>query len=313
MNRLNNLPDIEPVLRAYLADTGDRAPDRVLEDLAARIARQPRRPWPFHRRTKVTTPIKLIAGLAAALVVAVVGYNLLPGTAGPGAPTAAPTIAPTAQPTTAPTAAPTVSARWPTWFTPAAIADANGAGILTAGSHATRTFSPGFTFTVPDGWVNSHDEPNFFKLFPDTPANAAQFARADGELAQNIFMGPHSSPWFSCDALETNGGATAAAMVAAMTANEVLAVSGVVDVTIGGVSGKQFDVRRNPDWTGTCPGDSSLPAGVDPDDELTRGFLLDVPGRGVYVIFLYSMSSAEMETFLAEAMPIVQSFEFRLG
>ena len=40
---MNQAPDVELVLRSYLADTGDRAPDRVLEDVAARIARQPRR------------------------------------------------------------------------------------------------------------------------------------------------------------------------------------------------------------------------------------------------------------------------------
>lgn len=313
---MNQRSDIERVLKVWMTDGPTAIPDRVVDVVANRIGVQrQRRAWPFPGRTNVTTPIKLIAGLAAALIVAVVGYNLLPRTSGPGAPTTAPT--PSAQPTpavtAAPTTAPTSSARWPTWFTPAAIADANGLGIMTAGSHATRVFSPGFTFTVPDGWVNSHDELAFFKLFPDTPANAAQAARADGELAQNIFMGPHSSPWFTCETAESNRGATAADMVAAMTANEVLAVSGVVDVTIGGVSGKQFDVRRNPDWTGTCDGDSSLPAGVDPDDERTRGFLLDVPGRGVYVVFLYSMSSAAMEAFLAEAMPIVESFEFDLG
>jgi hypothetical protein len=99
-------------------------------------------------------------------------------------------------------------------------------------------------------------------------------------------------------------------MVAAASANEALAVSEPVDVSIGGLTGKQFDVRRNPDWTGTCPGDSDLPQAVDPEDERTRAILLDVPGRGVLVMILYSQSSAEHEAFLADAMPIVESFQF---
>jgi hypothetical protein len=174
-------------------------------------------------------------------------------------------------------------------------------------------FNPGFTYSAPEGWVNAHDEPDFFDLFPDTPVNAAFWEASDGELAHTVFGGPQASPWFTCESAEDNIGLTAADKVAVMLAAEVLTVSGVTDVNIGGLSGKQFDVRRNPDWTGTCPGDSGLPEGVDPLDERTRGLLLDVPRRGVYVIFIYSISSAEHDAFLAEAMPIVESFEFDLG
>ena len=84
-------------------------------------------------------------------------------------------------------------------------------------------------------------------------------------------------------------------------------VSDVVDVTVGGLTGKRFDVRTNPDWDGTCPGDS--PAS-DYADGRTRTFLLDVPGRGVIVIFLGSLHAADHEAFLAKAMPIVESFDF---
>jgi hypothetical protein len=207
------------------------------------------------------------------------------------------------------TAAPSALARWPTWYPSEAVRDANGAGILSAGSHATQVFAPGFTYTVPAGWVNAYDEPDYFTLFPDSPGNAARFASSD-ELANHVFMGLHPNPWFTCESAESNGGSTAAEMVAAMTANEVMAVSGLIDVEIGGLTGKQFDVRRSPDWTGTCPGDSALPSGLDPEGERQRGIMLDVPGRGVLVIFIYSWSSAEHDAFVAEAMPIVESFEF---
>jgi hypothetical protein len=304
---MNRSPDVELVLRDYFADDGLTAPDYVLDVVEGRISRQPqRRTWPFQGRTNVTTQIKLIAGLAAALVVAIVAYNLLPGISGPGTPTTAPT------PSVQPTAAPSAGARWPTWYPAEAVRDANGAGILSAGSQATRVFGPAFTYGAADGWVNAYDEPNDYTLFPDSPANAAQYASSD-ELAHHIFMGLHSSPYFTCESAENNRGTTAAEMVAAMTANEVLAMSGLVDVAIGGLTGKQFDVRRSPDWTGTCPGDSELPPGLDPVDERTRAILLDAPGGGVLVIFMYSWSSAEHDAFLAEAMPIVESFQFDLG
>ena len=213
-----------------------------------------------------------------------------------------PTLTLAATPSPVPTPATTL----PSWYSNS---EANGAGILAAGSHTTRRFTPGFTFGVPDGWVNPDDSGDYFQLFPDTPANQAEFARSEG-LAQVIFMGVHPTPWFTCGSLENNRGATAADMVAAASANEALAVSGPVDVAIGGLTGMQFDVQRNPDWTGVCPADSELPPGLDPEDERTRGVFLDVPGRGVLVIILYSMSSAEQEAFLAEAMPILESFQF---
>ncbi len=93
----------------------------------------------------------------------------------------------------------------------------------------------------------------------------------------------------------------------AAAANDILVVSDVVDVTVGGLTGKRFDVRIDPNWDGNCPGD---PPGSDYLDGRTRVFLLDVPGRGVVVIFLGSLQAAGHEAFLAQAMPIVESFDF---
>jgi hypothetical protein len=257
---------------------------------------------------------KITFGLGAAAVVligAFLGAQLLgsPGGTGSGGPSVTPESTTTPEPTATPTTSSSSSARYPTWYPPAAVADANGAGILSAGSHATLVFSPAFSFTVPDGWVNAYDEPGYFTLFPDTRVNQTEHARSD-ELAHHVFMGLQNTPWYTCESLEDNQGATAAAIVAAMGANEVLALSDTAEVVIGGLSGVQFDVRRNPDWTGTCAGDSGLPEGVDPDDERTRGVLLDVPDRGVLAIFVYSVSSAGHQAFFAEAMQIIETFQF---
>jgi hypothetical protein len=300
---MNNRSDIDRVMEVWMADGPTAIPDRVVDVVAARIGVQrQRRAWPFQRRTNVTTQIKLIAGLAAALVIAVVGYSLLPGRVGPGTPSSAPTASaqPTVAPTAAVTAAPPASVDCPQWLTTGCF---SGAGILSAGSHATRTFNPGFTFSVPEGWVNDTDQFGVFNLFADTPANQAEFARSEG-LPESILMGPLSSPYFRCESWEDNRGATAAEMAAAVTANEALETTGLVDVEIGGLTGKQFDVRIKPDWTEACPGD---PPGLDLGDMRSRGILLDAPGRGVLVIFV---GGTDFEAFLAEAMPIIESFEF---
>ena len=305
---MNRRSDIDRVMEVWMADGPTAIPDRVVDVVAARIGVQrQRRAWPFQRRTNVTTQIKLIAGLAAALVVAVVGYSLLPRQPGVGGTTPMPSPTPIAS--ASPSTAPSVGAVLPAWYTTSEAP--SGPGILPAGSHTTKSFRPGFTFSVPAGWVNDGDSAGFFGLFPDTPANQAEFARS-GSLAQAIHMGPHSSPYFVCESVENNRGATAAEMVAAVTANEALATTGLVDVAIGGLTGKQFDVRLNPDWTGTCPPAPDDPPD-DPPDPRTRVILLDAPDRGVIVIFVGSMYSADFEAFLAEAMPIIESFEFDLA
>ena len=301
--------DPDRLIHAFLMEGQTELADPVFDAVRTTIERRPQRvvigPWrtPFMNKL---VPIGL--GAAAVVVALVIGAQLLgppaPGGVG-GAPSPTPTATP--RPTAEPAATPSPVTELPPWYTTSE--PPTGAGILAAGSHTTQRFSPGFTFAVPDGWVNDSDSAGYFGLFPDTPANQAQFERTES-LAHSIFMGIHPSPWFTCESAETNSGATAAEMVAAMQSNEVLAVSDPVEVEIGGLTGMQFDIRRNPDWTGTCPGDSGLPAGVDPEDERTRGILLDVPGRGVLVMFLYSVSSAEHEAFLAELMPIVESFQF---
>jgi hypothetical protein len=295
--------DIERLLDQWFSDGPDQAPDRVLDIVTDRIERRSQLPaWRLQwRSSPVNTYTKLAVAAAAVLIVAVVGYNLLPGrSTGVGGP--APTASPTAAPTAAPSTGPSPSTAFPAWYTPES--GSSGAGILSAGSQTTRSFGPAFTYRVPEGWVNNGDEVGFYGLFPATPANQAEVARS-GELADAIHIGPQARPYFVCEALENNVG-TAAERVAAAAANEVLAVSDVVDVTRGTLSGKRFDVRANPDWKGACPGD---PPGLDLQDQRARVFLLDRPG-GVIVIIVGSLHAAGHEAFLAQAMPVVESFDF---
>lgn len=202
----------------------------------------------------------------------------------------------------APSAPPSGSARYPGWFT----GEQQGAGILPAGSHTTRKFTPGFTFTVPNGWVNGTDQLDVYALFPDTPANAAEHAATDG-LAHELSIFRFGSPYWICGAWEDHRGATAAEIVASLMSTEAIATSEPIDVEIGGLAGKQIDIRLDPGWTETCPGD---PPTFDLGDTRTRVLLLDTPDRGPVFINVGSLHSADHEAFLAEAMPIVESFRF---
>ena len=58
-----------------------------------------------------------------------------------------------------------------------------------------------------------------------------------------------------------------------------------------------------------------------PEDQPTKDYkdyrgrfvFLDMPGGGKLLIIVESVHAADFETFVAEAMPIVESFQFDLG
>ena len=202
--------DIERLLDQWFADGSSVAPDRVVDIVADRIERQPQRPaWRLDWRHLTMNPFaKAGVAIAAVVLIAVVGYTLLPGTSGGvggPAPTAIPTASPTTAPSPSPSAAASAAAVYPTWYTPEG--GSLGAGILSAGSHTSR-FTPAFTYTVPTGWINGRDDGDFHLLFPDTPATQAEHA-SSGDLAHAIQLGQVDQPYFVCEGLEKSGGTAA--------------------------------------------------------------------------------------------------------
>ena len=85
-------------------------------------------------------------------------------------------------------------------------------------------------------------------------------------------LGPTTARSPSATRRADHRGATAAEIVAALRGQRRSATTEPVDVTIGGLTGKQIDVQLDPDWTASCPGDT---AGADLGDQRTRAILLD--------------------------------------
>lgn len=293
--------DLERLLDSWLADGPLVVADRVIDDTAARIAHQRQRPaWRLlsWRDFHVISTSRTAAALAAVVVIAVIGLALVlrPAESKVGRPSAPASPTPTESPAASATARPSQSpVPYPS------------SGILAPGTHASTSFQPRVSFTLTAPWVLNDDEISSLELFPESAANRAEWARTGNPSSSVGIASDLASPYFACESWENNRGATAAAMVAAVTGTKALATTGVVDVAVGGLTGKQFDVRLNPDWTETCPGD---PPGLDLADQRGRVLLLDRPGHKVLVIFVGSSHAADHVAFLAQAMPLVQSFEF---
>ena len=309
--------DIERVLEHWLDDGIDQMPDRVYLTILDRVERQPQqRAWRVSwRDSHVNSYVKPLLAIAAVVVIAVAGIAILgrPSNSDVGgavspAPSPSPESSPSPAVSAAPSVSPSANAVYPAWFT----GGTDGAGILPAGSQTTQSFMGGATFTVPEGWVNDVDNPDEYGLFPDTPANEAEYA-SSRRIAQAIFMTKVDTPWLICEEAGEAKGATAAELADSLAANEAFATSEPVEVTIGGLSGRRIDFQLDPAWTGSCalrPGD---PPTMDYKDNRGRGIFLDRPDGGKLLIIVDSLNPAGFEAHLAEAMPIIESLKFDTG
>jgi hypothetical protein len=139
--------DLRPLLDEWFADGPDRASDRVLDVVIDRLERQSQRPaWHLTGRPgPMNAPLKIAAAIAAVVVVAVIGFNLLPAsTPQVGGPLSTATPTPSPAPTVGSSAAASPSSPAYTW--PAGLA----AGTYTTSLLWQLPFE--LTFTVPDGW-----------------------------------------------------------------------------------------------------------------------------------------------------------------
>lgn len=295
---MNKRSDIDRVLQVWMADGPAVIPDRVVEVVAARIGVQrQRRAWPFPGRTTVNTQIKLIAALAAAVVVAVVGYNLLPRALGPGGPSAPPTA--TLQPTAASTSTPVASR-------PPDVPD----GPLAAGTYRLRPFAPGTVTvdaTVPDGgWIGG--PPNAIGG-PRGESNGPNGVAVTFARAQTINSDPCHWDKDGSNRAPQEGdiqvGPAVDDLVEALAANPAYESTSPVDATLSGFNGKRLELQLTPDPSGCDSYDGAgnqyfVFGGLDGsfyaqgDANRWQVTIVDVDGtRLIGVLISYAETSAE--------------------
>ena len=294
---MNSRSDIDRALQAWMSDGPAVIPDRVVDVVAARIGVQPQRPaWPFPWRITVT-PLKLMAGLAAALVVAVVGFSLLPRQSSNVGESTPPSPLPA-------TAAPTAGA------TPGLAPD----GPLSGGRYLLRPSGLPLTIeaTGPTGWFAPAEYGLGGPSGSEAPAGILiAFISAEGIYEDPCHWdldgtGDHVQPG------DVNVGPTVDDMVAAIRANASYTSTTPTPVTIDGYAGQELEIQLPDESFTNCdrsPGDaagtayvfSNSEAGIYAQGPANRWHLsiLDVDGNRLIAAVLSFEGTPQAELDLA--------------
>ena len=299
--------DLERLLDSWLADGPTIVADRVIDDAAARITRQPQRPaWRLRpwRFTHMSSSLKA-ALVAAAVLAALAGTLLVTGGGGPGpAPTASPSAGQAASPGASSSTGPTALFR--------------ETASLAPGTYVVGVDAATVTFTVPDGWsVPSMGNLDFILNPTSGPAD---------DVVRIFFDAHRAAKDAACtEAPEPSVGTTAAALIADLQADRDLLTSTPKPITVGGLSGQYIDVVIGASTQRTCPFASGAPtvplivddiAGEGPFwgigvAERERLVILDRgDGRNV-VIVIDSILGSSFNELAAAAMPVIETFRIR--
>lgn len=288
--------DVDRSITAWLvAEAPDRAPQRLLDASRdqLRTTRQRRAWWPAWRIPSLNAYLKFAVATAAVVVVAILGFNVLPRAGQLGGPS------PTPSPSLSPQPSPTLLTRAMT-------------GALAAGRYTTDPTDTAFpvaaTFTVPDGWSN------------------AGWAIVKDDVAVSFWTVAETyrdpCKWAST---KVNLGPTVDDLVTALRAQKDRNATEPVPTTLGGFDGQQIEV----DWPDDVLQATCDPSPAGPSNGEYRLFIAPGPGdpsrwgsmgahsvlriadvNGTRVLVEITEPPGITEAQRAEAEQIVDSIEF---
>jgi len=257
----------DELLSAWLDEGPEVAPRDLFEAVLVAIpVRRRRRPLgALGKRLRVLpTPVRLAAGIAAAIAVGVVAFSIAGyrGTSLIGGASPTPTPTPSASPV-APSSAPSVSPS-PTSRITGTVQIADGS-VLKAGARYTPTsFTPAFTFVGQDGWTLKGSDSSSAAFWVGSDINHGLFMVE--RPAQVIEVGGAVAP------VPTN-------LVAWLQARSDLVLSKPTKVTVGGFAGQLLDgtVRAGAQVNGGNAINIACFAGppCTPDSSFGLGFAAD--------------------------------------
>jgi hypothetical protein len=227
--------DTERLIRAFLDEGVTALPERFYDAIRSDIDRTQQRvvigPW---RTPDMNTFAKFAMAAAAVLVVALVGYNLLPSDPGRGGtPSVSPSPSITASPSIAASSSPSPS--------PSELAFI-AAGSIPPGRHSMVRSGTSFSVDMPAGWISNGD----FRIH--TPSNQAAIIFW-GYPPTNVYADPCAK-----EPLDPPAGDTPAELAAAVSSIPGTdLVDGPADVTIGGHPAQLLSIRIREDVDCAAP------------------------------------------------------------
>jgi hypothetical protein len=225
--------DPERLIRAFLDEGPTDLSDRTYDAIRSHIDRTRQRvvvgPW---REPRMSNLARITIAAAAVLAIAVIGYNFLPGSDGPGATRPSPSPSPTATPAPTRTPAPTG---------PFALLS----GPVPAGTYVAHPFlapndSIDFRFALPGGWAGIGPPFRPASVFPTKTGYEGPDGMSMGFLTVTSLEGDPCN-WKEPTDIEV--GPTVDDLLTALAANPGYETTVPADVTLGGFSGKRIDVQ----------------------------------------------------------------------
>jgi hypothetical protein len=242
---MSSRPDSDRSIAAWLeAEAPDRAPDRLLAASRDRLrtTNQRRAWWPAWRIAGANGPAILLGASAAVLIVAVVGFNLLPRDVGVGAP------APVVEPSPQPSSSPTPSATY--------ISTARGWQDLTAGTYRVGyPFAVPFSISLTQPWIAHNVSEGDVTL--ERPNAGQESTWIVVQLVENVYADP-------CNAaggpMDPPVAPTVDAIVEALRSMKGVAAGPVAEIVIDGKPARTFTLRSTIDTaTAGCSHGTTLP------------------------------------------------------
>jgi hypothetical protein len=205
-------------------------------------------------------------------------------------------------------------------------------GNLEAGTYSSQFFEPrpegewaarygAMTFTVPEGWAATYDFPEMYSLMTQA-AYAALDLESDGCSACpdsiQVWAAPKAMALDCSEKAASGVGESAADLTDWVSQNPDLQVDSQESLTIDGRSAIVLDIAVAEGTTGVCgeSGEAGIPTfyngwslAVAAGDR-QRYILVDLAGGDTIVINIDTFDPATLDAFLAQAMPIVETFEF---
>jgi hypothetical protein len=200
-----------------------------------------------------------------------------------GAPTPSPTHASSIpSPTTKPSVDPSAARTFPPSQTP-----------IEPGRYRWDGFEHAITIDLGPGWALGHDNPTFFDLFRGSDFPSITFARFDEVYVDRVARAKASN---------------VGSVVTTLAGRADLTVGDSSTVTLGGMTGRQFDLTTNEPQTPLFfgrAGDFKL----DPEFQ-TRYRIIDFPGGGVLVVGVHTKNGG-FDAGVALGDPVVATLSVK--